>query len=57
MKDDITCPTSTSRNNFSSALFALLETSLNCPTYKAAKCYNKHRFPCDQQAKTAMSTS
>lgn len=29
-----TCPSSTSRNNFSSALFALFETSLSCPTLR-----------------------
>jgi hypothetical protein len=30
---NFTCPISISKNNLSSALFALLETSLNCPTY------------------------
>ena len=29
-----TGPSSTSKNNFSSALFTLVDASLNCPTYK-----------------------
>jgi hypothetical protein len=33
-KKNITCPISISKNNLSSALLALLEKSLNCPTYK-----------------------
>jgi hypothetical protein len=32
-KKNITCPISISKNNLSSALLALLEKSLNCPTY------------------------
>jgi hypothetical protein len=32
-KKNITCPISISKNNLSSALWALLEKSLNCPTY------------------------
>lgn len=39
LEDNITGPRSTSKNNLSSALWTLFDTSRKCPTYDTVKKY------------------